>query len=156
MYVQIIDTPCGITRISATDTGISGIVFVDDDSVSIEQPNSWTQQAADQLLEYFAGYRTCFDLPLDAKGTDFQHSVWRQLLAIPFGETRSYSDIAIALNNPNAVRAVGLANGKNPISIVVPCHRVIGKNGTLTGYAGGLPRKQQLLELEGRVQRQCQ
>lgn len=156
MYVQIIDTPCGITRISATDTGISGIVFVDDDSVSIEQPNSWTQQAADQLLEYFAGYRTCFDLPLDAKGTDFQHSVWRQLLAIPFGETRSYSDIAIALNNPNAVRAVGLANGKNPISIVVPCHRVIGKNGTLTGYAGGLSRKQQLLELEGRVQRQCQ
>lgn len=102
-----------------------------------------------QLSEYFAGRRREFDLPLAPRGTDFQQRVWRELLAIPFGEIRTYADIARALGQPTATRAVGNANGKNPIGIVIPCHRVIGSNGTLTGYAGGLPVKQYLLELEG-------
>jgi len=102
-----------------------------------------------QLTEYFAGRRREFDLPLAPRGTDFQQRVWQQLLAIPFGEIRTYADVARALGQPTATRAVGNANGKNPIGIVIPCHRVIGSNGTLTGYAGGLPVKQYLLELEG-------
>ena len=107
-------------------------------------------ETARQLTEYFAGERQSFDLPLDFRGTDFQKQVWAQLLAIPFGETRSYGDLARAINRPKAFRAVGAANGKNPISIVAPCHRVIGTYGTLTGFAGGLAAKQLLLGLEGR------
>lgn len=102
-----------------------------------------------QLEEYFAGTRRDFDLPLAPSGTAFQKSVWQSLLEIPFGKAVSYSDIARAIGNPNAVRAVGLANGRNPIPIVIPCHRVIGKDGSLTGYGGGLPIKQKLLTLEG-------
>lgn len=106
-------------------------------------------EAHRQLTEYFAGTRRQFDLELDFAGTDFQKQVWRALLTIPFGETRSYTDIAKQIGNPSAVRAVGAANGRNPISIVAPCHRVIGSNGTLTGFAGGLQAKQILLQLEG-------
>lgn len=102
-----------------------------------------------QLREYFAGTRKQFNLELDFAGTEFQKRVWQALLTIPFGETRSYSDIAHQIGNPKAVRAVGAANGKNPISIIAPCHRVIGSNGTLTGFAGGLTAKQTLLQLEG-------
>lgn len=102
-----------------------------------------------QLDEYFAGRRREFDLPLAPRGTDFQRRVWRALSGIPYGATCSYADIAARLRNPNAVRAVGLANGRNPIPIVIPCHRVIGKDGSLTGYGGGLPIKKRLLELEG-------
>jgi methylated-DNA-[protein]-cysteine S-methyltransferase len=102
-----------------------------------------------QLHAYFAGTRTQFDLPLEMKGTDFQKQVWAQLLAIPFGETRTYGEIARAIGSPNAVRAVGGANGRNPLSIVAPCHRVIGGNGTLTGFAGGLEAKRYLLAHEG-------
>jgi len=105
-------------------------------------------QAKQQLGEYFKGERHEFELPLAATGTEFQTNVWRALTTIPFGDTWSYQDLANAINNPKAVRAVGLANGKNPISIIVPCHRVIGKNGKLTGYAGGVEIKQKLLELE--------
>ncbi|NCO45642.1 MAG: methylated-DNA--[protein]-cysteine S-methyltransferase, partial [Vibrio sp.] len=101
-----------------------------------------------QLDEYFSGKRTIFTLPLAAKGTEFQQSVWQALCKIPYGETWNYQQIAEAIGNPKAVRAVGLANGRNPISIIVPCHRVIGKSGKLTGYAGGLNRKASLLELE--------
>ncbi|MBK5001468.1 methylated-DNA--[protein]-cysteine S-methyltransferase [Pseudomonas sp. S31] len=107
-------------------------------------------RAACQLGEYFAGNRQHFDLPLDFAGTEFQRQVWAALLTIPFGETRSYSDIARQIGNPSAVRAVGAANGRNPISIIAPCHRVIGAGGGLTGFAGGLPAKQYLLALEGR------
>ncbi|MBF8748240.1 methylated-DNA--[protein]-cysteine S-methyltransferase [Pseudomonas putida] len=107
-------------------------------------------QTARQLGEYFAGGRQRFDLPLDFAGTAFQRRVWAALLTIPFGETRSYSDIARQIGNPSAVRAVGAANGRNPISIIAPCHRVIGASGGLTGFAGGLPAKQYLLALEGR------
>ncbi|WP_338490001.1 methylated-DNA--[protein]-cysteine S-methyltransferase [Pseudomonas trivialis] len=105
-----------------------------------------------QLREYFAGTRSHFELELDFTGTVFQKQVWQALLTIPFGETRSYSQIARQIGNPTAVRAVGAANGRNPISIIAPCHRVIGASGTLTGFAGGLEAKQYLLTLENRCQ----
>lgn len=108
---------------------------------------------AAQLREYFAGQRKHFDLPLAPAGTEFQRSVWQALADIPWGETRSYADIAQAIQRPTAVRAVGAANGRNPLPIVVPCHRVIGSDGSLTGFAGGLSMKRQLLELEGSLQR---
>jgi len=101
-----------------------------------------------ELEEYFTGKRKKFDLPLDVEGSNFQKIVWRELLTIPYGETRTYSDIAWAVENPKAIRAVSSAIGKNPIAIVVPCHRVIGKNGKLNGYRGGLEMKQELLDLE--------
>jgi len=103
----------------------------------------------DELEEYFAGHRREFTFPLDLRGTDFQLACWRALLAIPYGETRSYADIARAVGKPNAFRAVGMANNRNPIAIVVPCHRVIASDGTLCGYGGGLDVKRKLLELEG-------
>jgi methylated-DNA-[protein]-cysteine S-methyltransferase len=106
------------------------------------------ERAAEQLAEYFAGERRDFDLPLAARGTGFQEIVWRALLAIPFGETRSYGQIAKAIGRPSASRAVGAANGRNPISIIIPCHRVIGSTGELTGYGGGMDNKRWLLEHE--------
>ena len=106
-------------------------------------------EAERQLRAYFAGQLRRFDLPLDMRGTDFQLCVWRELEKIPYGETRSYSQIAAAINAPQAVRAVGAANGANPIPIIVPCHRVIGSSGKLVGYGGGLPLKKRLLALEG-------
>jgi methylated-DNA-[protein]-cysteine S-methyltransferase len=107
------------------------------------------QEAEKQLNEYFAGKRNRFSVPLDPHGTDFQKQVWQALLTIPFGETRSYGQIARQIGNAKSVRAVGAANGRNPISIIVPCHRVIGASGHLTGFAGGLEVKEQLLLLEG-------
>lgn len=109
-------------------------------------------EAERQLTEYFAGTRSQFELELDFVGTDFQKQVWQALLTIPFGETRSYSQIAQQIGNPKAVRAVGAANGRNPISIIAPCHRVVGASGGLTGFAGGLEAKQYLLTLEDRGQ----
>jgi methylated-DNA-[protein]-cysteine S-methyltransferase len=107
--------------------------------------------AVDQLDAYFAGKLTDFDLELDLRGTEFQQGVWKALLTIPYGETRSYGEIAEQIGAPGSARAVGLANGRNPIAIVVPCHRVIGSGGSLTGYGGGLERKRTLLELEKRA-----
>src|SRR5262249_16865741 len=107
-------------------------------------------RAVDQLTDYFAGKRWSFDLPLDLQGTDFQIRVWRALLEVPYGETRSYGQIAQSIGAPNAVRAVGAANGANPIAIIGPCHRIIGSSGKLTGYGGGLPVKKMLLELEAK------
>jgi methylated-DNA-[protein]-cysteine S-methyltransferase len=109
------------------------------------------QQAAGQLAQYFGGKRQTFDLPLAASGTVFQQQVWQQLIRIPFGQTQSYGELAQHLGNKNAMRAVGAANGRNPIAIIVPCHRVIGADGKLTGYAGGLDRKVWLLQHEQRV-----
>ncbi|SHN41836.1 methylated-DNA-[protein]-cysteine S-methyltransferase [Duganella sacchari] len=106
-------------------------------------------KVAEQLAEYFAGQRSRFEVKLDFKGTDFQQQVWAALLTIPFGETRTYSQIARQIGKPAAVRAVGAANGRNPISIIAPCHRVIGASGELTGFAGGLAAKQTLLTIEG-------
>jgi methylated-DNA-[protein]-cysteine S-methyltransferase len=111
------------------------------------------EDAVRQLDEYFAGHRKEFDLPLRPIGNDFQLAVWDQLTRIPYGETRSYGDLARALGDPGAAQAVGAANGRNPLSIVVPCHRVIGADGSLVGYGGGLPRKRFLLDLEQRSSR---
>jgi len=110
-----------------------------------------TEKAAGQLAEYFAGKRKRFDVPLNPLGTDFQCSVWKALMEIPYGETRSYKQIAQAVASPNSCRAVGMANNTNPIWIIIPCHRVIGSNGTLTGYGGGLEMKQRLLDIEQKV-----
>ena len=107
-----------------------------------------TKKAFTQLEEYFEGKRKCFELPLNPKGTEFQKKVWKALCDIPYGETRSYKDVAIAINNPKGPRAVGMANNKNPIMIVIPCHRVVGSNGSLVGYAGGLHIKEKLLSIE--------
>ena len=109
------------------------------------------RRAAAQLGEYFQGQRTQFDLPLSAGGSEFQHRVWAALLSIPYGGTSSYGELARRIGTPNGSRAVGLANGRNPISIIVPCHRVIGSDGSLTGYGGGLERKRALLEFEAAV-----
>lgn len=117
----------------------------------IEIPSDVTKAAACELDEYFAGKRTMFDIPLWMIGTDFQKSVWRALLSIPYGTTKSYGALAAQIGNPKAVRAVGTANGANVISIFIPCHRVIGRNHALTGYAGGLEVKKYLLDLENRV-----
>jgi methylated-DNA-[protein]-cysteine S-methyltransferase len=114
-----------------------------------EDPSAFAD-LVDQLEEYFEGSRTRFDLVLDPRGTDFQREVWRALLAIPYGETRTYTAIARSIGRPAAVRAVGAANARNPLSIVVPCHRVVGADGTLTGYAGGLANKRHLLAVEAR------
>lgn len=148
MYVQHIDSPLGLVRIKATPQGISEIIFVRPEQRATDTPSALTQQAATQLQAYFAGSLQKFSLPLDATGTAFQQQVWQQLCTIEYGQTCSYSTIANGLNNPKAVRAVGAANGRNPVSIVVPCHRVIGANGTLTGYAGGLDKKAWLLAHE--------
>jgi methylated-DNA-[protein]-cysteine S-methyltransferase len=111
--------------------------------------NRWMKQAADELHAYFTGILRIFRVPLDMQGTDFQLSVWNYLVKIPYGETRSYAQVAESIGRPQAVRAVGAANGSNPVAIIVPCHRVIGSSGKLTGYGGGLPMKKRLLELEG-------
>ncbi len=153
-YYHQFDTPLGKVTLQASDDGILGAWF----ETHTTQPDSLGQASDDhpllmqaklQLEEYFQGIRTEFSLPIAAKGTEFQTQVWRALTTIPFGETWSYQQLADAIGNPKAVRAVGLANGKNPVSIIVPCHRVIGKSGRLTGYAGGVERKAALLKLEG-------
>jgi methylated-DNA-[protein]-cysteine S-methyltransferase len=148
-------SPVGPLKLVASDEGLTAILWKNDSpgrvplNDLIENPDHPVLRAAEkQLREYFAGKRSRFDLKLDFVGTPFQKKVWRALLKIPFGETRSYGDIARQVGSPKAVRAVGAANGRNPISIVAPCHRVIGSNGKLIGFAGGLPVKEYLLEME--------
>jgi methylated-DNA-[protein]-cysteine S-methyltransferase len=148
-YVQYLPTPVGILAIQANECSLLKVEFREHEPLRTN-PNKVTRLAHEQLSEYMAGKRLTFELPLGASGTTFQQEVWRTLCTIPYGQTCSYQDIARILNNPKAVRAVGAANGKNPLAIVVPCHRVIGANGSLTGYAGGLVRKSWLLELESR------
>ncbi|MGX2993706.1 methylated-DNA--[protein]-cysteine S-methyltransferase [Streptomyces sp. JNUCC 64] len=148
-----VDSPYGTLTLVATGGVLSGVYMTDqrhrppEESFGDRDPGPFTETAR-QLDAYFAGELTEFDLPLRLDGTGFQRSVWEQLLRIPYGETRTYGELAAALGNPAASRAVGLANGKNPISVIVPCHRVIGANGDLTGYGGGLPRKRRLLDFE--------
>jgi methylated-DNA-[protein]-cysteine S-methyltransferase len=154
MNYQYLDTPIGQLRLVSDGKHITAIEFegrhadaaddqrVDDPALSA---------CARQLGEYFAGQRKTFELPLAPGGTPFQTSVWNALRQIPYGELRSYRDIANSINNTRAVRAVGAANGRNPIPIVVPCHRVIGSDGSLTGFAGGLETKKALLHLEGAI-----
>ncbi len=149
MFSQYIDSPLGLVQIDATDAGICAVSFVSTRQLP-EHSSALTTLAAQQLSAYFAGSLTEFSLPLAATGTAFQQQVWRQLCSIPFGQTCSYADIARGISHVKAVRAVGAANGRNPVAIVVPCHRVIGANGTLTGYAGGLDKKAWLLTHEQR------
>ncbi|MDJ1140470.1 methylated-DNA--[protein]-cysteine S-methyltransferase [Marinicella marina] len=148
IYTEYLSTAIGTIEISATEHGLSSVYFIDTQEHK-PQSNQMTASCKQQLQQYFLGQRQTFDLPLLPDcGTDFQTQVWKALHTIPYGEVASYADIAERINNPKAVRAVGAANGKNPISIIVPCHRVIGANGTLTGYAGGLRRKEWLLNHE--------
>jgi methylated-DNA-[protein]-cysteine S-methyltransferase len=146
------DSKIGPLYLVVSDKGLQGIFWKIQDApmLSVKDRTHATllTKATTQIAEYLDGKRKEFELPLDPRGTDFQKSVWRALAKIPYGETRSYKEIAIALNDPNASRAVGNANGKNPLSIIVPCHRVIASNGTMGGYAGGLTTKESLLDLE--------
>lgn len=144
-----IDTCVGSIGIAEEDGCITDVFFFSEPTpVAEEMETPLLRTAATQLDEYFAGNRKSFSLPLMPSGTEFQKKVWSALLQIPFGETRSYEEIAEAAGSPKACRAVGNANNKNPISILIPCHRVIGKNGALVGYGGGLAIKEQLLALE--------
>ena len=153
-YTQI-ESPIGPLLLVGDDEGLHELWFVEGRRRKHPSPQ-WKKDAKffagaiQQLREYFAGQREDFDLPLVLNGTPFQLSVWRNLQKIPYGKTVSYLDLAKRIGNPKAVRAVGLANGSNPIPIIVPCHRVIGSNGSLTGFGGGLPTKQKLLALESR------
>jgi methylated-DNA-[protein]-cysteine S-methyltransferase len=152
----VMDSPVGKLRLVASDKGLAGVWWADRNRPArhargdVENPrHPVLVEAKRQLREYFAGRRQAFDLTLDFVGTPFQRSVWNALLTIPFGETRSYGQIARQVGRPSAFRAVGAANGQNPVAIVAPCHRVIGSTGSLTGFGGGLDAKEQLLRLEG-------
>ncbi len=153
MEIAFINSPLGITRIVGDENGISEISVLSEGSISFEIPEH-LKNAVSQLQEYFDGNRTDFTFQLQPKGTDFQQKVWQELLTIPFGKTMSYLDLSKKLGDVKAIRAVASANGKNPLWIVVPCHRVIGTNGSLTGYAGGLWRKKWLLEHENPTNQQ--
>uniref|UniRef100_UPI000B35088C methylated-DNA--[protein]-cysteine S-methyltransferase n=1 Tax=Thaumasiovibrio occultus TaxID=1891184 RepID=UPI000B35088C len=147
MFRQVIESPIGPLGLCANEQAIVAITF-DAQALPSDRENAITAQAAQQLAEYFAGARTAFTVKLAPKGTAFQNQVWQALLATQYGKTCSYRHIAEHIDNPKAVRAVGAANGKNPIPVIVPCHRIIGANGKLTGYAGGLDKKEILLALE--------
>jgi len=156
-FYKNMHSPVGELKLVAADEGLAAILWENDDpqrvrlNIVAEHKTHPVLVATErQLNEYFAGKRSAFDLQLDFAGTEFQRKVWAALLTIPVGETRSYGQIAEQIGSPKAVRAVGAANGRNPISIVAPCHRVIGSNGKLTGFAGGLEAKARLLGLEGR------
>jgi methylated-DNA-[protein]-cysteine S-methyltransferase len=155
MTRTLIDTPVGPVLLTGDATGLTEIRFLgsEEPPAAVGGSNgagaAVVAEAARQLRAYFAGERRTFDLPLAPAGTPFQLAVWRALADIPYGRTESYGELARRIGRPNAVRAVGAANGANPLPIVVPCHRVIGADGSLTGYGGGLPIKQALLELEG-------
>ena len=154
---KTIELPMGKLKLVASDKGLAAILWEHDDPKRVRlgeltenSKHPILLQTERQLVEYFAGKRTAFTIDLDMTGTQFQKKVWEALLTIPFGETRSYADIARQVGNPKAARAVGAANGRNPISIITPCHRAIASDGSLTGFAGGLDAKQYLLTLERR------
>ncbi len=159
VFFRHIDSPIGRLLIAADDDGIRALEFPENRH-PVKREGEWREgdhplldEAARQLGEYFAGERRGFDLPLAPRGTEFQRKVWLALRGIPFGQTWSYAQLAKSIDNMQAMRAVGAANGRNPIPIIVPCHRVIGANGTLTGFGGGLPTKEFLLRLEGALPR---
>ncbi|WP_298222333.1 methylated-DNA--[protein]-cysteine S-methyltransferase [Flavobacterium sp.] len=147
METAFIKTPLGTAKISGDEHGIASISILEEGEITEKIPND-LKEAVKQLQDYFNGKRTRFDFKLNPQGTEFQQKVWNALLEIPFGKTVSYMDITKKLGDVKAIRAVASANGKNPLWIVVPCHRVIGTDGSLTGYAGGLWRKKWLLEHE--------
>jgi|ERR1019366_3084666 methylated-DNA-[protein]-cysteine S-methyltransferase len=143
-------SPIGIIQITGTEDFVTSVNFSDEESESPHVPDVLIQ-CKHELQEYFTGERKEFSIKTEPEGTIFQKNVWAELCKIKYGDTTSYIDIANKLKNPGAVRAVGAANGKNPVAVIIPCHRIIGENGKLTGYAGGLWRKQWLLEHEGNV-----
>jgi len=142
------NSPIGIIKIEYSEKGISKLIFIDKAEGEGLRADDKDMPITTQIDEYFNGSRKIFDLPLDLQGTDFQKRVWLELLKIPYGKTISYKELSLKLGDVKAIRAVGAANGANPVSIIVPCHRVIGSDGSLTGYAGGLWRKKWLLEFE--------
>ena len=142
------DSPIGLIEVGGTDKAVTSLYFVEERKAGVES-NAVCAEAVRQIAEYFDGKRQDFELPLDLSGTEFQRQVWTELTSIPYGQTVSYADLARAIGKPTAVRAVGAANGDNPVSIIVPCHRVIGRDGGLIGYGGGLARKEWLLRHEG-------
>jgi methylated-DNA-[protein]-cysteine S-methyltransferase len=153
---KTMESPVGKLKLVASNEGLVAVLWQNDRPSRMrvgelveDDEHPILLKAERQLGEYFAGKRKEFEVPLDMRGTSFQKNVWEALLAIPFGETRSYGQLAKQLGNPNATRAVGAANGRNPLSIIVPCHRVIGSTGKLTGFGGGLETKAHLLNLEG-------
>ncbi len=149
-------TPVGDLTLVASENGLKAILWPDDKPgrvrfghpLTTDDSNPYLRKAAEQLDEYFAGSRRAFDIPLDLDGTAFQRAVWGALQEIPFGKTITYGELAEELGRPTAARAVGAAVGRNPVSVVIPCHRVVGRDGSLTGFAGGLDAKIRLLELE--------
>jgi methylated-DNA-[protein]-cysteine S-methyltransferase len=157
-YLSYYDSPIGRLPLITNENALIALLWEDDNPKRvplkwklIEDDNEIANSVKNQLTEYFNGKRRVFDLPLEVYGTPFQKDIWKHLQNIPFGETRSYGQLAKAIGNPKASRAVGAANGKNPISIILPCHRVVGSNGNLTGFAGGVEAKDFLLKLEGRL-----
>lgn len=155
LHTATLDSPVGRLTLVASDAGLVAILWPDEAparvrlGATVANPDHPVlAETRTQLTAYFAGSLTEFTVPLDLRGTDFQKAVWTALLAIPFGETRSYADVARAIGRPTATRAVGAANGRNPVSIIAPCHRVVGSDGTLTGFAGGLATKRFLLAHE--------
>jgi methylated-DNA-[protein]-cysteine S-methyltransferase len=144
-------SPIGILKITAEAGTITALEFLDDDKIASQKPAADFSDCFQQLDEYFAGRRQQFSLKLNPQGTEFQKRVWQRLLKIPFGKTTSYFEIAEALGDRKALRAVGAANGRNPIPIIIPCHRVIGRDGDLIGFGGGIWRKEWLLRHEGVV-----
>ncbi len=157
LVYKSVESPVGKLKMVASDKGLVAVLWQNDKPSRVrlgelaEGPrHPVLLKAEKELAEYFAGKRKAFSVPLDMRGTGFQKNVWEALLAIPFGETRSYGQLAKQIGKPSASRAVGAANGKNPLSIIVPCHRVIGSTGKLTGFAGGMQTKAQLLSMEKR------
>lgn len=162
IYTTVMESPLGRITLGSTNKGLCLLEFDDEKRINnhfnqfkkywdveiIEEETSITTTTKNQLAAYFLNQQTTFDVPLDLAGTAFQLKVWNELLKIPFGSTRSYKEQAVAVGNLKAIRAVATANGENRISIIIPCHRVIGSDGSLTGYGGGIWRKQKLLELE--------
>lgn len=146
MFYQYLNSPVGVLKIVANNESVFEVTFVEEKKE--DNPNTLTQQTVMQLCEYFEGKRKVFDLPLSPIGTSFQQTVWKALYSIPYGETKSYGEIAEMIGNPKASRAVGMANHRNPICIIIPCHRVIGTTGKLVGYGGGIDKKIYLLDLE--------
>ena len=154
MSEVFLKTPLGILRIEGDSAGLVAVEFVDEELPQSETIPDELSDSVNQIREYFDGKRTTFDLKLNPQGTDFQKRVWQELAHVPFGKTTSYLQMAKNLGDPKVIRAAASANGKNPISIIIPCHRVIGSDNSMTGYAGGIWRKKWLLEHESPVTQQ--
>ncbi|MGH7796836.1 MAG: methylated-DNA--[protein]-cysteine S-methyltransferase [Candidatus Binatia bacterium] len=161
LFYKEMESPAGKLKLVASSNALVAVLWEQErpnrvalETLKLDSQHRILLETEDQLTEYFLGTRTEFDLPLEPNGSEFQKKVWQALREIPFGQTRSYLDLAKAVGTPKASRAVGAANGKNPLSIIVPCHRVVGANGDLTGFAGGLEVKVKLLALESRAQHQ--